>query len=154
MDDVDGVILALGRRGMESVVSSSPDLARLPVFSSAASHKGIDVISCRIWFGKVVETRTPAHVFSKFEALRRGAGGTFFMLNQLQGDAPELLGETEGECDEDEEATRRGSVVACNFYNSGGLMSRGASTEVSAQTFKEDFTDARICPSFACLAHN
>jgi uncharacterized protein with NAD-binding domain and iron-sulfur cluster len=39
IDDIDGVVLALGCKGMESVVSSSPDLAKLPVFSKAASLK-------------------------------------------------------------------------------------------------------------------
>jgi hypothetical protein len=109
--DVDGAVLALGCRGMESVVKASPDLARLPVFSEASSLRGIDVISCRIWLDRTVPTRTPANVFSKFDALR-GAGGTFFMLDQLQGNTPELWG---GE-------SPQGSVVACDFYNAGALM--------------------------------
>ena len=109
---VDGVILALGCRGMESVVKASPELARLPVFSKAASLKGIDVISCRIWLDRMVPTRTPANVFSRFDALR-GAGGTFFMLDQLQENNPDLWG---GE-------KPQGSVVACDFYNAGALMS-------------------------------
>ena len=33
IDGVDGVVLALGCKGMESVVNASPALARLPVFS-------------------------------------------------------------------------------------------------------------------------
>lgn len=60
MDNVDGVVLALGCKGMESVVRSSPDLAKIPEFALAGSLKGIDVISCRIWFDKIVPTRTPA----------------------------------------------------------------------------------------------
>jgi len=120
--DVDGVILALGCKGMESVVKSSLDLARLPVFSKAASLKGIDVISTRIWFDRVVPTRTPANVFSRFDALR-GAGGTFFMLDQLQGNGPELWGETPASEGDDYEGKSRGSVVACDFYNAGALMS-------------------------------
>merc|ERR1711966_357550 len=83
IDNIDGVVLALGCQGMQSVVSSSPDLARLPEFSLAASLKGIDVISCRLYFDRRVATRTPANVFSRFSELR-GAGGTFFMLDQLQ----------------------------------------------------------------------
>jgi hypothetical protein len=39
----------------------------------------------------------------------RGAGGTFFMLDQLQPDADALWG---GD-------TPQGSVVACDFYNAG-----------------------------------
>jgi len=121
IDDVDGVVLALGCKGMESVINSSPDLGRLPVFSKAASLKGIDVISVRLWFDKVVPTRTPANVFSRFDALR-GSGGTFFMLDQFQGNTPELWGEDAND-DTEEKAAARGSVVACDFYNAGALMS-------------------------------
>lgn len=121
IDNIDGIVLALGCKGMESVVRSSPDLAKLPVFSKAASLKGIDVISTRIWFDKVVPTRTPANVFSKFEALR-GSGGTFFMLDQLQPNSPELWGES-SDSENDSETEPRGSVVACDFYNAGALMS-------------------------------
>ena len=112
INDVDGVVLALGCKGMESVVRASPDLSRLPTFSKAASLRGIDVISTRIWFDEVVETRTPANVFARFEELR-GSGGTFFMLDQLQGNTEELWGGDEPQ----------GSVVACDFYNAGGVMS-------------------------------
>ena len=115
IDKVDGIIMAVGNQGMSSIVSSSPDLAKFPVFSKAASLKGIDVISCRLWLDRKVETRSPANVFSRFEALR-GAGGTFFMLDQLQEDSPELWGDDD--CEE-----KKGSVVACDFYNAGGLMS-------------------------------
>ena len=126
IDNVDGIILALGCQGMQSVVSSSPDLARLPVFSAAASLKGIDVISVRLWFDRIVETRSPANVFSRFEALR-GAGGTFFMLDQLQGEGggmDELWGvNNNDDKDEDKEDMPRGSVLACDFYNAGELIS-------------------------------
>jgi uncharacterized protein with NAD-binding domain and iron-sulfur cluster len=112
IDDVDGVVLALTCRGMQSVVSSSPDLARLPTFASAASCKGIDVISTRLWLDSFVPTRTPANVFSRYTELR-GAGGTFFMLDQLQNDTlTDLWG---GEAPQ-------GSVVACDFYNAGALL--------------------------------
>lgn len=116
IEDIDGIVLALGCKGMESVVRSSPDLARLPVFGNAASLRGIDVISVRLWLDKVVNTRTPANVFSRFEALR-GAGGTFFMLDQLQENNPDLWGDS-GPAQGEE----RGSVVACDFYNAGGLI--------------------------------
>jgi hypothetical protein len=55
-------------------------------------------------------------VFSRFEALR-GAGGTFFMLDQLQENNPDLWGDSEPA-----EGESRGSVVACDFYNAGGLV--------------------------------
>ena len=125
IEDVDGIILALGCKGMQGVISSSPDLARIPTFSKAASLRGIDVISTRIWFDKVIPTRTPANVFSRFESLR-GSGGTFFMLDQLQGNTPELWGGEEVQ----------GSVVACDFYNAGGVMS--LSDEDIIKTLTED----------------
>ena len=112
IENVDGIVLALGSKGMEAVVKSSPDLAKLPVFSAAASLKGIDVISVRLWLDKIVPTRTPANVFSKFDELR-GAGGTFFMLDQLQENDSALWGGDEPQ----------GSVLACDFYNAGGLLS-------------------------------
>jgi uncharacterized protein with NAD-binding domain and iron-sulfur cluster len=112
--EVDGVILALNGKGMASVIESSPDLSQYPTFSKAASMKnGIDVISTRIWMDKFVQTRTPANVLSRFEALR-GAGGTFFMLNQLQKESEDYLWGGE---------EPQGSVVACDFYNAGALMS-------------------------------
>lgn len=112
--EVDGIVLALNGKGMASVVESSPDLSQYPTFSKAASMKnGIDVISTRIWLDRYVPTRTPANVFSRFEALR-GAGGTFFMLDQLQKENEESLwGGDEVQ----------GSVLACDFYNAGSLMS-------------------------------
>jgi uncharacterized protein with NAD-binding domain and iron-sulfur cluster len=110
--DVDGVVMALTCGGMQSVVSNSPDLARLPAFANAASCKGIDVISTRIWLDKFIPTRTPANVFSRYEELR-GAGGTFFMLDQLQNESLDKLWGGEDP---------QGSVVACDFYNAGALL--------------------------------
>jgi uncharacterized protein with NAD-binding domain and iron-sulfur cluster len=112
--EVDGIVLALNGKGMASVVESSPALSQYPTFSKAASLKnGIDVISCRIWLDRYVPTRTPANVFSRFEALR-GAGGTFFMLDQFQKENEQgLWGDEEPQ----------GSVLACDFYNAGAVMS-------------------------------
>lgn len=136
IDDVDGVVLAVTSKGMNAIVRHSPDLARYPVFSKAASCAGIDVISVRLWLDKSVPTRTPANVFSRFEELR-GAGGTFFMLDQLQshnlrelwgGDAP------------------RGSVVACDFYNAGALLALDDDSIV--RTLMTDLLPAAV-PAFA-----
>jgi hypothetical protein len=69
INGVDGVVMALGCKGMESVVNASLALARLPVFSRVAILKGIDVISVCLWFDTVVPTRTPANVFSRYDAL-------------------------------------------------------------------------------------
>lgn len=158
IDNIDGIVLALGCKGMNSVVSSSPDLARLPVFSTAASLKGIDVISVRLWFDRIVKTRSPANVFSRFDALR-GAGGTFFMLDQLQGDGDgmaKLWGEEDGGHDD---STHRGSVLACDFYNAGGLISLSDEDIVKILTDEllpsavSQFADERrvtICRCQAC----
>jgi uncharacterized protein with NAD-binding domain and iron-sulfur cluster len=136
IDNVDGVILALTCKGMESVVSQSPDLAQYAIFSNAASCKGIDVISVRLWLDRKIATRTPANVFSRFSELR-GAGGTFFMLDQLQSDAlNELWGED----------TVQGSVVACDLYNAGALLS--LSDEYIVKTLMQDLLPSAV-PAFA-----
>ena len=113
LDDLSGCVLALGSKGMKSVMRSSPALAKAsPELCAAASMDAIDVVAVRLWLDKTVATRTPANVFSKFDALR-GAGGTFFMLDQLQNDDPQLLwGDDEVQ----------GSVLACDFYNAGSLL--------------------------------
>jgi uncharacterized protein with NAD-binding domain and iron-sulfur cluster len=110
--DADAVVLALGAKGMRGVVAGSPALARLaPELTKAASLGGIDVVTTRIWLDRYVATETPANVLSRFEGLR-GAGGTFFMLDQLQKDHEvELWGGEEP----------KGSVLACDFYNGGAV---------------------------------
>lgn len=115
IENIDGIVLALTAKGMKSVVSTSPDLARYPLFSQAASCNGIDVISTRLWLDKFVPTRTPANVLSRFDELR-GAGGTFFMLDQLQSES--LVDLWGGGAE-----PPQGSVVACDFYNAGALLS-------------------------------
>lgn len=112
--DVDGVVLALNGKGMSAVMANSPDLSQYETFSKAASMaNGVDVISVRLWLDRYVPTRTPANVFSKFDALR-GSGGTFFMLDQFQADNEDALWGDE---------TPQGSVLACDFYNAGALLS-------------------------------
>jgi len=113
LEGLSGCVLALGSKGMKAVINGSPKLARrAPELCAAASLDAIDVVAVRLWLDKTVPTSTPANVFSRFDALR-GAGGTFFMLDQLQDDEPQLLwGEDEVQ----------GSVVACDFYNAGALL--------------------------------
>lgn len=112
--DVDGVVMALNGKGMSAVMANSPDLSQYKTFSKAASMaNGVDVISVRLWLDRYVPTRTPANVFSRFDALR-GSGGTFFMLDQFQGEHQEELWGGE---------TPQGSVLACDFYNAGALLS-------------------------------
>jgi len=113
LDDLSGVVLALGSKGMKIVVGGSPELAKAsPELCRASSLDAIDVIAVRLWLDKTVPTRTPANVFSRFDALS-GAGGTFFMLDQLQDEDPSLLWGGE---------EPQGSVVACDFYNAGALL--------------------------------
>lgn len=88
------------------------------MLSRAATMGSIDCIAVRLWLDKKVATRSPANVFANFPELR-GAGGTFFMLDQLQPDEDALWG---GAAKSDEEEESRGSVFACDFYNSGGIM--------------------------------
>ncbi|KAL7580969.1 hypothetical protein ACA910_005783 [Epithemia clementina (nom. ined.)] len=144
IENIDGIVLALTCRGMQGVVSASPDLARIPALSNAASLKGIDVISVRLWLDRTVPTRTPANVFSRFSELR-DAGGTFFMLDQFQkGNEKQLWGNDEPQ----------GSVVACDFYNAGALLS--LTDEDIVKTLMEDllpaavsaFGDARVVDSW------
>uniref|UniRef100_A0A7S0IUY5 Amine oxidase domain-containing protein n=1 Tax=Calcidiscus leptoporus TaxID=127549 RepID=A0A7S0IUY5_9EUKA len=111
LDDLDACVLALGAKGLKAVMGSSPTLARAaPELCRASALGGIDVVSVRLWLDKTVPTRSPANVFSKFEALR-GAGGTFFMLDQLQTESNLWGG-----------AQPQGSVVACDFYNAGAIL--------------------------------
>lgn len=145
IENIDGIILSLGCKGMENVVKSSPNLAKLPVFSKAASLKGIDVISARIWFDRKIPTRTPANVFSRFDSLR-GAGGTFFMLDQLQEDNPLLWGNEGALENEDGIINNHGSVVACDFYNAGSLLS--LSEEDLLNVLTEDLLPSAV-PQFA-----
>jgi uncharacterized protein with NAD-binding domain and iron-sulfur cluster len=137
ISDLDGCVLALGAKGLKAVLGGSPELALVsPELSKAASLGTIDVIACRMWLDKKVPTRTPANVFAKFTELR-GAGGTFFMLDQLQG--TDLKGEdmlwgtdrekeskaVEGDVTSvstEVSTEAKGSVVACDFYNAGALL--------------------------------
>jgi hypothetical protein len=59
----------------------------------------------------VIATRSPSNVFSRFDELR-GAGGTFFMLDQLHSDHLDELWANDS-------LGNRGSVLAVDFYNAG-----------------------------------
>ena len=112
IDDVDAVVLAVGARGLGSLMAASPECAALaPELLRAGELGAIDVVSVRLWLGRTVAVADPANVFSRFEALR-GAGGTFFMLDQLQGETlQELWGNQ----------PVQGSVIASDFYNASAI---------------------------------
>ena len=113
LSELDGCVLALGSKGLNGVMNGSPELARAaPELCRAAGMGGIDVIACRLWLDKTVATRTPANVFSRFKSLR-GAGGTFFMLDQLQG--PDYGGSEDDLAHLWGGEEPQGSVVACDF---------------------------------------
>ena len=112
IDDVDAVVLAVGARGLGSLMAASPQCAALaPELLRAGELSAIDVVSVRLWLDRPVAVADPANVFSRFEALR-GAGGTFFMLDQLQGETlQELWGNQ----------PVQGSVIASDFYNASAI---------------------------------
>ena len=112
IDGVDAVVLAVGARGLGSLMAASPQCAALALELLRAGELGaIDVVSVRLWLDRTVAVADPANVFSRFEALR-GAGGTFFMLDQLQGETlQELWGNQ----------PVQGSVIASDFYNASAI---------------------------------
>ena len=112
IDHIDGVVLAVGAKGVAALMSQSPQCAEfLPELKRAGSLGAIDVVSVRLWLDRTVDVADPANVFSRFRALK-GAGATFFMLDQLQRDSrQELWG---GQ-------PVQGSVVASDFYNASAL---------------------------------
>ncbi len=108
IDEVDAVVLAVGAKGMNALMAQSPRCAEaLPELVVAGTLDAIDVVSVRLWLDRYVAVADPANVFSRFDSLR-GAGATFFMLNQLQkADEDKLWGGR----------NPKGSVVASDFYN-------------------------------------
>ena len=112
IENVDAVVLAVGSKGIRSIMSQSPacrDAA--PELVAAGSLGAIDVVSVRLWLDRYVPIPYPANVFSRFESLQ-GAGGTFFMLDQLQRKAEQALwGGDEPQ----------GSVIASDFYNASNI---------------------------------
>ena len=112
INDVDAVVLAVGAKGMGALMANSPDCAALtPELVRAGSLDAIDVVSVRLWLDRTVSVADPANVFSRFGALK-GAGATFFMLDQLQR-------ETEQELWVDQPV--QGSVIASDFYNASAI---------------------------------
>jgi hypothetical protein len=51
--NIDGVILAVGSKGLSNILNGSPELSRLsPRLTKAATLGSIDCISCRIWLNE------------------------------------------------------------------------------------------------------
>ena len=112
LNDVDAVVLAVGARGMGALMAQSPECGALaPELVQAGTLGSIDVVSLRLWLDRYVPVADPANVFSRFSALR-GAGATFFMLDQLQKESePDLWGDQ----------PVQGSVIASDFYNATAI---------------------------------
>ena len=112
IEDVDAVVLAVGAKGLRGLMAQSPQCAQVaPELAVAGSLGAIDVVSVRLWLNAYVPVADPANVFSRFAGLR-GAGGTFFMLDQLQKQSERDLWAGE---------QPQGSVVASDFYNASAL---------------------------------
>ena len=112
VDNVDAVVLAVGAKGMGALMANSSECAALtPELVRAGSLDAIDVVSVRLWLDRTISVADPANVFSRFSALK-GAGATFFMLDQLQHDTKQALWGDQ---------PMQGSVIASDFYNASAI---------------------------------
>ena len=112
IENVDAVVLAVGAKGMGALMANSPECAALtPELVRAGSLDAIDVMSVRLWLDRTISVADPANVFSRFSALK-GAGATFFMLDQLQHDTKQALWGDQ---------PVQGSVIASDFYNASAI---------------------------------
>ena len=104
-------------------MARSPECAGLaPELARAGDLGAIDVVSVRLWLDRTVSVADPANVFSRFAALK-GAGATFFMLDQLQA-------ETQQDLWGDQPV--QGSVIASDFYNAGAIAEQSDQEIVDA----------------------
>ena len=141
IDKVDALVLAVGAKGLKSLIAQSPELrTAAPELVDAASLGSIDVVSTRLWLDRTVPIAYPANVFSRFDALK-GSGATFFMLDQLQKDAQEALWGDEQPL---------GSVVASDFYNASAIAAMSDQEIIDRLTrdllpiAHPEFTHARV----------
>ena len=119
IDEVAGCCLAIGANGLKSILLNSPEVAKVsPELARAASLNSISCISTRIWLDKKIRTRSPANVMANFEDAR-GAGATFFMLDELQ---KENLLDLWGGNTTLVDGSYPGSVIAVDFYNAEALL--------------------------------
>jgi len=144
IDEVDAVVLAVGAKGLKSLMAQSPELSSAaPELVGAASLGSIDVVSARLWLDRIVPIAYPANVFSRFDSLK-GAGATFFMLDQLQKDAQQALWADE---------QPQGSVVASDFYNASAIAAMSDPEIIDLLTREllpiahPEFTHARVVDS-------
>ena len=78
IEDVDAVVMAVGAKGLKSLMAQSPELSKAaPELAGGASLGSIDVVSARLWLDRSIPIAYPVNVFSRFESLK-GSGGHFF----------------------------------------------------------------------------
>ena len=112
IEAVDAVVLAVGAKGMNALMAQSPECGALaPELVQAGTLGSIDVVSIRLWLDRTVPVADPANVLSRFAALK-GAGATFFMLDQLQRQSQQALWADQ---------PVQGSVIASDFYNASAI---------------------------------
>jgi len=112
IEGVDAVVLTVGAKGMGALMANSPACAAAaPELADAGRLGAIDVVSVRLWLDTYVEVADPANGFYRYEALQ-GAGGTFFMLDQLQKETESALWGGD---------QPKGSVIASDFYNATAI---------------------------------
>jgi uncharacterized protein with NAD-binding domain and iron-sulfur cluster len=144
IEEVDAVVLAVGAKGLKSLMAQSPELSKAaPELVRAASLGSIDVVSARLWLDRYVPIAYPANVFSRFASLK-GSGGTFFMLDQLHKNAQQALwGDQQPQ----------GSVVASDFYNASAIAAMSDQEIIERLTrdllpiAHPEFTNARVVDS-------
>ncbi|MFN5465550.1 MAG: FAD-dependent oxidoreductase [Cyanobacteriota bacterium] len=144
IEEVDAVVLAVGAKGLKSLMAQSPELSKAaPELVAAASLGSIDVVSARLWLDRYVPIAYPVNVFSRFESLK-GSGATFFMLDQLHKDAQQALWGDE---------QPQGSVVASDFYNASAIAGMSDQEIIDRLTrdllpiAHPEFTHARVVDS-------
>ncbi len=144
IEEVDAVVLAVGAKGLKSLMAQSSELSKAaPELVGAASLGSIDVVSARLWLDRYVPIDYPVNVFSRFESLK-GSGATFFMLDQLHKDAQQALWGDE---------QPQGSVVASDFYNASAIAGMSDQEIVDRLTrdllpiAHPEFTNARVVDS-------
>jgi len=99
----DAVVFAVGISGMKKILQTSRTLGSRSEFNGVMNLKSIDCVATRLWFDRIVPTKTPSNVISGFYD---DIGGTFFHLNDIQ----------------DEFKNADGSVIAADFYHANALL--------------------------------
>jgi uncharacterized protein with NAD-binding domain and iron-sulfur cluster len=101
--EADAVIFAVGVRGMQKIVSSSPALQAFPAFCNLMNLGAIDVVATRLWCDRHVNISHASNACFGFDPT---TGWTFFDLNALH----------------DEYRQEPGTVLEADFYHANQLL--------------------------------